>query len=91
MRTTALAYVDKGHQESQCHTCNCNGVDHINTAPVQIDTDAACKVCALESSRSYYVHGTGSTEESVSMVGLWQLLTPPVGVNRHCAKIYNNT
>jgi hypothetical protein len=26
----------------------------------------------------------------VPIVGLWQLLTPPVGVNRHCGE-YNNT
>ena len=31
--------------------------------------------------------GTGSTDESVSIVSLWQLLTPPVGVNRHCVKL----
>ena len=31
--------------------------------------------------------GTGSTDESVSIVGLRLLLTPPVGVNRHCVKI----
>ena len=31
-----------------------------------------------------YVYGTGSTDESVSIVRLWPLLTPPVGVNRHC-------
>ena len=33
------------------------------------------------------MYGTGSTGESVSIDGLWQLLTPPVGVNRHCKKI----
>ena len=32
------------------------------------------------------VYGTGSTDESVSIVGLWP---PPVGVNRHCVKRFS--
>ena len=33
------------------------------------------------------MYSTGLTDESVSTVGLWQLLTPPVGINRHCIMI----
>ena len=41
--------------------------------------------------KALYVYGTGSTDESVSIVGLWPLLTPPVGVNRHCVLILAQT
>ena len=34
------------------------------------------------------MYGTGLTDESVSVVDLWQLLMPPVSVNRHCVSLY---